>query len=156
MSAKLLSKGFVIAGLVLAGSAFAPICSAQPVHKTTPPHKLLAHKTTPPRHHVQIGEASWYGARQAGRRTASGEPYDPRELTAAHPWLPLHSTVRVTNLNNGLWVDVRVNDRGPYDRHRVIDLSQKAAEMIGLKRRGVGRVKVEPVTLQTVAYHPEG
>jgi rare lipoprotein A len=132
------------AGLVLATSLSAPICSAAPERKTSPSH------------HVQIGEASWYGVHQAGHRTASGEPYDPRDLTAAHPSLPLHSTVRVTNLKNGLWVDVRVNDRGPYSRHRVIDLSQKAAEMIGLKRRGVARVKIEPVTLQPVAYHPEG
>ena len=130
------------AGLVLALGLSAPICSAATLKKTSPDHR------------VQIGNASWYGVRQAGHRTASGEPYDPRSLTAAHPWLPLHSTVRVTNLNNGLWVDVRVNDRGPYNRHRVIDLSQKAAEMIGIKRRGVGRVKIEiaPV-LQPVAYH---
>jgi len=138
------------AGLVLATTLPASICSAEPARKTSPSHGVQTG------HHAQIGEASWYGAHQAGHRTASGEPYDPRSLTAAHPWLPLHSTVRVTNLRNGLWVDVRVNDRGPYSRHRVIDLSQKAAEVIGLKRRGVARVKIEPVTLQPIAYHPEG
>ena len=105
---------------------------------------------------VQIGDASWYGAHHEGRRTASGEPYDPRSLTAAHPTLPLDSLVRVTNVKNGLWVDVRINDRGPYRGHRVIDLSTKAAETIGLKRRGIARVKVEPLRPQPVAYHPYG
>jgi rare lipoprotein A len=94
---------------------------------------------------VQIGDASWYGAYHQGRKTASGEPFDPKGLTAAHPTLPLDSTVRVTNLKNGKTVDVRVNDRGPYKRRRVIDLSAKAAEKIDLKRRGVSTVRVEPL-----------
>jgi rare lipoprotein A len=104
--------------------------------------------------HVQIGDASWYGARHNGRRTASGEPYDPQSLTAAHPSLPLDSTVRVTNLKNGRSVEVRVNDRGPFTGRRVIDLSAKAAETIGLKARGVARVKVEPLPRpQPAVYH---
>jgi rare lipoprotein A len=95
--------------------------------------------------HVQIGDASWYGAYHQGRKTASGERFDAKELTAAHPSLPLDSTVRVTNLGNGKAVDVRVNDRGPYKKHRVIDLSAKAAEKIDLKRDGVSKVRVEPL-----------
>ena len=111
-----------------------------------------AHATTTGKH-VQIGYASWYGAQHSGHRTASGEPYDPQLLTAAHPTLPLHSMVRVTNMANGLSVDVRVNDRGPFRGHRVIDLSQNAAATIGLKRRGVAKVKVEPLTgAQPVVY----
>ncbi len=113
------------------------MCAAQPVNKAAP-------------RHVQIGDASWYGNHHQGKPTASGEPYDPRSLTAAHPSLPMDSTVRVTNLKNGRSVDVRVNDRGPYKAHRVIDLSAKAAETIGLKRRGVAKVKIEPVAPATV------
>ena len=108
-------------------------------------------------HRVQVGEASWYGTHHQGRRTASGEAYDPRSLTAAHPSLPLGSTVRVTNLKNGRSVEVRVNDRGPYKGHRVIDVSTAAAEEIGIKRRGIGRVKVEPVPPRpqpAVFYYP--
>jgi rare lipoprotein A len=94
----------------------------------------------------QIGRASWYGGPQHGERTASGERFDRSELTAAHPTLPMNSLVRVTNLGNGRSVVVRINDRGPHTRGRVIDLSQRAAEILGMKRRGVATVKVEAVT----------
>ena len=80
------------------------------------------------------GMASWYGPNFAGRLTASGEPFDPDELTAAHPSLPFGSRVRVTNEGNGHSVVVRINDRGPYVDGRVIDLSEAAAralDMIG-------------------------
>ena len=94
----------------------------------------------------QIGRASWYGTRQHGQTTASGETFDRTALTAAHPTLPMNSRVRVTNLANGRSVVVRINDRGPKTRSRVIDLSQHAAEMLGMKRRGVATVKVEVLT----------
>src|ERR1700679_279974 len=112
-------------GLFLAALAITPPCSAEaaPIKEQPSPHR------------VQIGDASWYGSHHQGHRTASGEAYDPQSLTAAHPSLPLDSTVRVTNLKNGRSVDVRVNDRGPFKSRRVIDLSAKAAETIGLKRR---------------------
>ena len=84
------------------------------------------------------GMASWYGAELAGHRTASGERFDPAELTAAHRTLPLGSRVRVTY--QGESVVVRINDRGPFAGHRVIDLSKAAAEKIGLRRAGSGRV----------------
>lgn len=106
---------------------------------------------------VQIGDASWYGSQHEGRKTASGEPFDPHALTAAHPTLPLDTKVRVTNLENGKTVDVRVNDRGPYVKRRVIDLSARAAEKIDLKTDGVGKVKIEPLkgTGQTASAHPQ-
>lgn len=91
----------------------------------------------------QIGRASWYGGPQHGQRTANGERFDRTELTAAHPTLPMNSLVRVTNLANGRSVVVRINDRGPHARGRVIDVSQRAAEILGIKRRGVATVKVE-------------
>ena len=84
------------------------------------------------------GMASWYGNELAGHRTASGERFDPTELTAAHRTLPLGSRVRVTY--HGESVVVRINDRGPFARGRVIDLSRAAAEEIGLRRAGSGKV----------------
>jgi rare lipoprotein A len=92
----------------------------------------------------QVGKASWYG-KQHGQLTASGESFDRMGLTAAHPSLPMNSRVRVTNLLNGRSVVLRINDRGPHSRGRVIDVSQAAAEMLGMKRRGVATVKVEPL-----------
>nr|WP_170842832.1 septal ring lytic transglycosylase RlpA family protein [Pseudomonas panipatensis] len=91
----------------------------------------------------ETGEASFYGNRHAGKRTASGERYSPNLLTAAHRDLPLGSHARVTNLNNDRSVVVRINDRGPYTRGRIIDLSRKAAEAIGLTRSGTAPVRVQ-------------
>jgi peptidoglycan lytic transglycosylase len=93
--------------------------------------------------YVEVGKASWYGREFQGRRTATGERYDRRRLTAAHPTLPLDTVVKVTNLRNGRSVEVRVNDRGPHHKGRVIDLSAKAAEELGMKARGVALVKIE-------------
>ncbi len=90
-----------------------------------------------------VGQASWYGADFQGKPTASGEPFDMTELTAAHPTLPFGTQVRVINPRNGRSVVVRINDRGPYSGQRVIDLSRTAAELIGIKARGVGRVRIE-------------
>ncbi|HEV7310350.1 septal ring lytic transglycosylase RlpA family protein [Ensifer sp.] len=91
------------------------------------------------------GVASWYGSAFQGRRTANGETYDADYLSAAHPTLPLPSYVRVTNLESGASLIVRVNDRGPYHDGRLIDLSGKAAEMLDLKRRGTATVRVQYV-----------
>ncbi len=89
------------------------------------------------------GAASWYGPKFHGRTTASGEPFDMHRLTAAHRTLPFGTRLRVINEANGKSVVVRVNDRGPFAGKRVIDLSRKAAQAIGLLKRGVGRVKIE-------------
>lgn len=86
------------------------------------------------------GRASWYGA-ESGNRTASGAKFDPKGLTAAHKTLPIPSKVRVTNLDNGRYVDVVINDRGPFSDTKLIDLTQGAAKQIGM--RGVAEVKVE-------------
>lgn len=90
----------------------------------------------------RVTVASWYGPGFIGQRTASGEVYHRNDLTAASRSLPLGTRVRVTNLNTGRAVVVRINDRGPYVRGRGIDLSQRAAERIGLNRSGVARVSV--------------
>ena len=91
----------------------------------------------------ETGKASWYGAQHHGKRTASGERFDQNALTAAHRTLPFGSRVRVTNLNNDRSVVVRINDRGPYARGRVIDVSRAAAQALGMIRAGVVPVRVE-------------
>ncbi|MFY0615025.1 MAG: septal ring lytic transglycosylase RlpA family protein [Hyphomicrobiaceae bacterium] len=99
-----------------------------------------------PRHqpnYDRIGVASWYGDKFHGRLTANGEIYDMNAITAAHPTLPLPSLVRVTNMRTGRRLTVRVNDRGPYARNRIIDLSRRSAEILGLKRQGTGDVRVQ-------------
>lgn len=92
---------------------------------------------------AQAGMASYYHDRFHGRRTASGARYDKNSLSAAHKTLPLGTQVRVTDTRNGRSVVVRINDRGPYARGRVIDLSRAAAQEIGLTRKGVSPVKLE-------------
>lgn len=93
--------------------------------------------------YVEEGTASWYGAQFHGKRTASGERFNKRELTAAHPVLPLGSVVTVINLNNGNAVRVRINDRGPFIQGRIIDLSKAAAAELGILNRGTARVRVQ-------------
>ena len=91
----------------------------------------------------KVGNASWYGDAFHGRLTANGEVYDTAHLTAAHPTMPLPSYARVTNVANGSSVIVRVNDRGPYHGNRIIDLSKRAAGMLGYHATGTAKVKVE-------------
>lgn len=93
----------------------------------------------------ETGIASWYGPKFHGKRTANGEIFDQTRLTAAHRTLPLPSMVRVTNLENGRQVKLRVNDRGPFSRGRIIDVSTRAAELLGFKAKGVAKVRVEIV-----------
>jgi rare lipoprotein A len=99
----------------------------------------------------EVGTASWYGGRHLGRRTASGERLDSIHNTAAHRTLPLQSLARVTNLDNGRSVIVRVTDRGPVSRDLVIDLSPSAAEALDMKDAGIVPVSVEPVVLSADA-----
>jgi rare lipoprotein A len=91
------------------------------------------------------GEASFFGAEMAGNRTANGETCDPETMTAAHRTLPLGSWLRVTDADSGRSVVVRVNDRGPYAKGRVIDLSRAAARELGMLRRGHARVSLRLV-----------
>lgn len=92
---------------------------------------------------VETGIASWYGPGFDGKKTANGEVFDKREMTAAHRTLQMPSLVRVTNLDNGRSIIVRVNDRGPFKRNRVIDVSEKAAELLAFKGAGTAKVKLE-------------
>jgi rare lipoprotein A len=103
----------------------------------------------------QIGTASWYGSYFQGRATASGEPYDMYDLTAAHPTLPLGSWVRVTNLRNGRAVVVRINDRGPIVPGRIIDLSYNTARVLRFESKGLQRVRLDVVNSRTKTTQPE-
>jgi rare lipoprotein A len=115
----------------------------------THPDPYAAKSTTASRHRskpqkaYQVGTASWYGRYFHGKETASGEPYNMYQFTAAHRRLPLGTILRVTNLENGESVIVRVNDRGPVPRTRIIDLSYGAARMIGLSGAGLGPVRLD-------------
>jgi rare lipoprotein A len=91
----------------------------------------------------EVGTASWYGEDFHAKRTANGEKYDMNTLTAAHRTLPLPSIVRVTNLENGRSLVVRVNDRGPYVKERIIDLSKRGAQLLGYQTKGTTKVRVE-------------
>lgn len=93
----------------------------------------------------KTGIASWYGSAFHGRQTANGELYDQYHLSAAHPTLPLPSYARVTNLENGSSVIVRVNDRGPFHSNRIIDLSNKTADLLDMQHSGTGKVRVQYV-----------
>lgn len=101
----------------------------------------------------QVGLASWYGADFQGKPTASGQIFDEEKLTAAHRTLPLRSRVRVTNLENGRSVEVRINDRGPYVQGRVLDLSTRAAKALGMHKEGLALVRIEllPTELASAA-----
>jgi rare lipoprotein A len=105
---------------------------------------LFRRESIPPRiKGVEVGWASWYGKDFHGRRTASGAVYDMYQLTAAHKTLPLGTAVMVTHLDNGKAVKVTINDRGPFVKGRIIDLSYAAAQALGMVEEGVARVRVE-------------
>src|SRR5271169_3417363 len=149
---------FLIVGL---GAAQGPnISEAKPAPVSSvqrkPEVRQQVGKTKP----YQVGTASWYGQIFDGKPTASGEPYDMYDMTAAHLTLPMGSYVRVTNLRNGKAVVVRVNDRGPIVPGRIIDLSYGAAQALQFRHKGLQRVRLDLInppqaTYQTVAYnHP--
>jgi rare lipoprotein A len=104
---------------------------------------LLALLASPATAAVQEGVASWYGPGFHGRRAASGERFDQTAMTAAHRRLPFGTEVKVTNLTNGKSTVVRINDRGPYVKGRILDLSRAAAAELGMEHRGIARVSLE-------------
>jgi rare lipoprotein A len=100
---------------------------------------------------LQVGKASWYGRIFQHKQTASGEPFDMYQFTAAHRTLPLGSWVKVTDLKNNRAVVVRINDRGPVPKDRIIDLSYSAAKMLNLDKRGVDLVRLDLIETSTMA-----
>jgi rare lipoprotein A len=115
------------------------------MYKVGAPYKIDGITYTPMEEfqHVETGVASWYGPGFHGKNTANGEIYDQRDRTAAHRTLQMPSVLRVTNLENGQSTIVRVNDRGPFARSRILDVSQVAAEELGMTRNGTARVRIE-------------
>ncbi len=128
------------AGAPMPGVAIPPVVEPRPLPQAAIP--AAAAKAARPA--VQTGVASWYGKPFHGRRTASGEIFDMHAMTAAHRTLPLPSWARVRNPANGREIIVRINDRGPYKRGRIIDLSRAAARRLGIG--GIATVQVEPLT----------
>jgi len=130
-----------------AGAASGP--SSLEAAKVTHPQVIATsgnktRKTNSPKSKAyQVGTASWYGGQFQGKQTASGEPFDMRDFTAAHPSLPLGSFVKVTNLKNGKVVVVRINDRGPVVDGRIIDVSYNVARALGFKERGLQKVRLD-------------
>jgi len=109
---------------------------------------LVAHKSDPVKPmKVWVGNASWYGPEFDGRKTANGERFSSESLTAAHPSLPFGSWVRIVNTRNGKFEVVRINDRGPYQEGREIDVSYRVARKIGLIHSGVSQVRLELMQL---------
>lgn len=129
-----------VSALALASCAGAPHAHG---HRTA--RHQHAHVAPANAHYTAIGLASWYGPGFRGRRTASGERFNPKLLTCAHRTLPFGTKLHVTNLANDRSVIVRVNDRGPFVRRRIIDLSQEAARQIGVIASGEAKVRVEAV-----------
>jgi len=157
-----IARGLAISGLIVGlGAAQGPnISEAKPAPVSSVQVRQVVKqvKTKP----YQVGTASWYGDTFQGKPTASGEPYEMYDMTAAHLKLPMGSYVKVTNLRNGKAVIVRVNDRGPVVPGRIIDLSYGAAQALQFRHRGLQRVRLDLVdphqvasSYQVVAYnHP--
>jgi len=119
----------------------------QGTYKVGNPYQVAGKWYTPQERfrHVETGVASWYGPGFHGKLTANGEVYDQYELTAAHKTLQMPSLVKVTNLENGRSIVVRVNDRGPFKTGRIIDLSSRGADLLGFKKNGIAKVRLEVV-----------
>lgn len=118
----------------------------EPIYKVGNPYKINGKWYYPAvdYQYDEVGIASWYGPGFHGKTTANGEVFDQNKISAAHRTLPMPSVVKVTNLENGLVLEkVRINDRGPFARNRIIDLSKKAAEELGFIKNGVAKVRVE-------------
>ena len=129
-----LAPAVILLALVVAGCA-------QPRHESaTPAPAVVARSAAAPL--LETGAASWYGRAHHGKKTASGESFDMYALTAAHRSLPLGTRVRVTNVDNGRAVEVRINDRGPAIPGRIIDLSYGAARALGVVGDGVFHVRI--------------
>ena len=149
---RVLNQAAVAVGLVIALGA-APGNSQTPDSKQGIPGQTQETLKPVRAKKYQLGKASWYGRLFQNKATASGEPYDMNDLTAAHRTLPLGSWVKVTNLKNARTVMVRINDRGPVMKSRIIDLSYGAAKMLGMGSSGISSVRLDVVETPTVAQN---
>lgn len=153
------------AGLLLLAAACSSRAPSSPetsaaanlgVYKLGPPYRVNGRLYVPEfdPNYDRVGIASWYGDDFHGRPTANGEIFDKNRISAAHPTLPLPSRVRVTNLENGKSIELRVNDRGPFVDDRLIDLSQAAARELGFEEKGLARVRVQFLALDVARGTP--
>ncbi len=139
-----MAQGLTMALLVGFGAAQGPSISWSPHHKAAVKAVgVTVPVTRPNARPYQVGTASWYGEDFEGKPTASGEPFNMYDLTAAHPSLPLGTLVKVTNLRNRRAVVVRINDRGPVVPGRIIDVSYSAARMLKFQGMGIQRVRLD-------------
>lgn len=131
----------------LAGTSSKPVPKTKGYYKVGKPYRIKNTWYYPAEdfNYSETGIASWYGPKFHGRKTANGETFDMNTLTAAHRTLPMPSLVRVINLSNGRSLLLRVNDRGPFARNRIIDVSRRASQLLGFQRQGTARVRVEIV-----------
>jgi len=137
---------------------YAPISHVKAHVKTGSPYQVRGvwyYPLASNERYDRVGIASWYGKKFDGKKTANGERYDMYAMTAAHTTLPLPSRVRVTNLSNGRSVVVRVNDRGPFVKDRIIDLSYAAAKALGYMKQGTTRVRVQTLDAQGRTAHTQ-
>ena len=166
-----IARGLTLALFVGLGAAQGPtgsgsiphqerIAKAPRIDHSRIDHSLLLWPGIRPARPYQIGTASWYGEDFAGKPTASGEPYDMYDLTAAHPTLPLGTLVKVTNLENRRSVIVRINDRGPIVPGRIIDVSYIAAQVLKFRKRGIQQVRLDlifspkPAVMMAMLHRP--
>ena len=140
----------VLCGLLAACASEQPTGSSAPTpttgaYKVGKPYQINGEWYYPHEDYTydETGVASWYGGDSQGQNTANGEIYNKNELTAAHKTLPLPTLARVTNLENGRSIVVRINDRGPYSSGRIIDMSQRAAQLLGFEAVGTAKVRVQ-------------
>jgi rare lipoprotein A len=151
---RLIAQGLTIAFVVSLGAAQGPNSSGSTkpaaVPQTIEKNSSGASATHSPTQPYEVGTASWYGEDFDGKPTASGEPFNMYDLTAAHPTLPLGTFVKVTNLHNRRAVVVRINDRGPIVPGRIIDVSYSAARMLRFHSKGIQRVRLDIVPAQKV------
>ena len=139
-------QGLAVTLLVGLGVAHGPTSSSAAGNPTASPNaaaKALSAQSNV--HPYQVGTASWYGDYFEGKPTASGEPFDMYDMTAAHLTLPLGTLVKVTNLRNHRSVIVRINDRGPYVDGRIVDLSYNAAKVLRFEEQGLQRVRLDVI-----------
>ena len=137
-------------GLSACGGGNQYVASAPGAYKVGKPYKVngVWYQPAADPYYDRVGVASWYGRDFHGKRTANGEKFDMNAMTAAHTTLPLPSYVLVTNLDNGRRAVLRVNDRGPFARGRIIDVSRRAAQVLGFERNGTARVRVQAYPLR--------
>jgi rare lipoprotein A len=137
----------------MAGGYEGPMNTSQGYYKVGKPYDIKGVTYTPAwdPNYDETGIASWYAGEFTGQPTANGELYDPNQLTAAHRTLPLPSLVRVTNLENGRALIVRLNDRGPYAQNRIIDLSRRCAQLLGMEQKGTAKVRVQILAKESLA-----